>query len=184
MNQLVRDTWASVDVIAMLVDAEGGIGGGDEYLVRELSDAAHACGHRPQQESTRSTTTDLLPGAGADRTHDGRGTVRRRRAPSPRSPAATSIGSSTCSSGICPRAHGCFAAGRVSDQPEGAARVRDRAREDHRRPRAGAPALGRRHRRRHRARPGPRRPRPHRRGHPRRARVAEGHHHREGAAGG
>ena len=37
MNQLVRDTWASVDVIAMLVGAEAGIGGGDEYLVRELS---------------------------------------------------------------------------------------------------------------------------------------------------
>lgn len=37
MNQLVRDTWASVDVVALLVDAEAGIGGGDEYLVRELS---------------------------------------------------------------------------------------------------------------------------------------------------
>jgi GTP-binding protein Era len=37
MNQLVRDTWASVDVIALLVDAEAGIGGGDEYLVAELA---------------------------------------------------------------------------------------------------------------------------------------------------
>ena len=37
MNQLVRDTWASVDVVALLVDAEAGIGGGDEYLVEELS---------------------------------------------------------------------------------------------------------------------------------------------------
>lgn len=37
MNQLVRDTWASVDVVAMLVDAEAGIGSGDEYLARELS---------------------------------------------------------------------------------------------------------------------------------------------------
>jgi GTPase Era involved in 16S rRNA processing len=32
MNQLVRDTWASVDVVALLVDAEAGIGSGDEYL--------------------------------------------------------------------------------------------------------------------------------------------------------
>jgi len=37
MNQLVRDAWASVDVVALLVDAEAGIGGGDEYLVGELS---------------------------------------------------------------------------------------------------------------------------------------------------
>ena len=37
MNQLVRDTWSSVDVVAFLVDAEAGIGGGDEYLVGELS---------------------------------------------------------------------------------------------------------------------------------------------------
>ena len=37
MNQLVRDTWASVDVVALLVDAEAGIGGGDEYLVGELA---------------------------------------------------------------------------------------------------------------------------------------------------
>jgi GTP-binding protein Era len=36
MNQLVRDTWASVDVVALLVDAEAGLGGGDEYLVTQL----------------------------------------------------------------------------------------------------------------------------------------------------
>jgi len=37
MNQLVRETWGSVDVVALLVDAEAGIGGGDEYLVGELA---------------------------------------------------------------------------------------------------------------------------------------------------
>jgi len=37
MNQLVREAWASVDVVALLVDAEAGIGGGDEYLVAELA---------------------------------------------------------------------------------------------------------------------------------------------------
>jgi len=37
MNQLVRDTWASVDVVVFLVDAESGVGTGDEYLARELS---------------------------------------------------------------------------------------------------------------------------------------------------
>ena len=37
MNQLVRDTWASVDVVVFLVDAESGVGTGDEYLARELA---------------------------------------------------------------------------------------------------------------------------------------------------
>jgi GTP-binding protein Era len=37
MNQLVRDTWASVDVVAFLVDAESGVGTGDEYLAGELA---------------------------------------------------------------------------------------------------------------------------------------------------
>jgi GTPase len=37
MNQLVRDTWASVDVVAFLVDAESGVGSGDEYLAGELA---------------------------------------------------------------------------------------------------------------------------------------------------
>jgi GTP-binding protein Era len=38
MNQLVRDTWSSVDVVVFLVDAESGIGGGDEYLAGELAE--------------------------------------------------------------------------------------------------------------------------------------------------
>jgi GTP-binding protein Era len=37
MNQLVRDTWASVDVVVFLVDAESGVGTGDEYLAHELA---------------------------------------------------------------------------------------------------------------------------------------------------
>jgi GTPase len=37
MNQLVRDTWSTVDVVALLVDAEGGIGSGDEFLAAELA---------------------------------------------------------------------------------------------------------------------------------------------------
>lgn len=37
MNQLVRDTWASVDVVAFLVDAQSGVGTGDEYLAGELA---------------------------------------------------------------------------------------------------------------------------------------------------
>jgi GTPase len=37
MNQLVRDTWASVDVVVFLVDAESGVGSGDEYLAGELA---------------------------------------------------------------------------------------------------------------------------------------------------
>ena len=37
MNRLVRDTWATVDVIAFLVDAQAGVGGGDEFLAAELA---------------------------------------------------------------------------------------------------------------------------------------------------
>jgi len=37
MNRLVRDTWASVDAVVLLVDAAAGVGGGDAYLVGELS---------------------------------------------------------------------------------------------------------------------------------------------------
>jgi GTPase len=37
MNQLVSDTWASVDVVAFLVDAQAGVGTGDEYLAGELA---------------------------------------------------------------------------------------------------------------------------------------------------
>ncbi len=36
LNDLVRDTWAGVDVIAMLVDVAAGVGAGDEFLAGEL----------------------------------------------------------------------------------------------------------------------------------------------------
>ncbi|MTV26314.1 GTPase Era [Nitriliruptoraceae bacterium ZYF776] len=37
LNDLVRDTWAGVDVIAFLVDVAGGIGAGDRFLASELA---------------------------------------------------------------------------------------------------------------------------------------------------
>ena len=37
LNDLVRDTWAGVDVVCLLVDVADGVGGGDEYLARELA---------------------------------------------------------------------------------------------------------------------------------------------------
>jgi GTPase len=36
LNDLVRDTWAGVDLICFLVDVAGGIGTGDEFLASEL----------------------------------------------------------------------------------------------------------------------------------------------------
>ena len=36
LNELVRDTWAGVDVICFLVDVASGVGTGDEYLAQEL----------------------------------------------------------------------------------------------------------------------------------------------------
>jgi GTPase len=38
LNDLVRDTWAGVDLILFLVDVAEGIGGGDRFLARELAD--------------------------------------------------------------------------------------------------------------------------------------------------
>jgi GTPase len=37
LNDLVRDTWAGVDVIVLLVDVADGIGPGDRFLCRELA---------------------------------------------------------------------------------------------------------------------------------------------------
>jgi GTPase len=37
LNDLVRDTWAGVDLILFLVDVAEGIGGGDRFLARELA---------------------------------------------------------------------------------------------------------------------------------------------------
>lgn len=37
LNDLVRDTWSGVDVIAMIVDVAGGIGAGDAFLASELA---------------------------------------------------------------------------------------------------------------------------------------------------
>jgi GTPase len=37
LNDLVRDTWAGVDVVALLVDVAGGIGPGDAFLAGELA---------------------------------------------------------------------------------------------------------------------------------------------------
>ena len=38
LNDLVRDTWAGVDVICFMVDVAAGVGRGDEYLAAELAD--------------------------------------------------------------------------------------------------------------------------------------------------
>jgi GTPase len=37
LNDLVRSTWAGVDVICFLVDVADGVGRGDEFLARELA---------------------------------------------------------------------------------------------------------------------------------------------------
>lgn len=37
LNDLVRDTWAGVDLIVLLVDVAHGVGRGDEFLARELA---------------------------------------------------------------------------------------------------------------------------------------------------
>jgi GTPase len=116
MNQLVRDTWASVDVVVFLVDAESGVGTGDEYLARELAglrtpvitvlnkidaiadDALLPVLERIGRMTAEAPFADVVPvsaleGANVDRLVD-------------------------VLVGHLPEAPRLFAAGRVSDQPE------------------------------------------------------------------
>lgn len=39
LNDLVRETWRTVDVICLMVDADAGIGRGDDYLAAEVAEA-------------------------------------------------------------------------------------------------------------------------------------------------
>lgn len=116
MNQLVRDTWASVDVVALLVDAAAGVGSGDEYLVRELAGVGTPV-------VTVVNKTDALP---ADRLIP----VLERVAGLTDAPPFADVVPVSALAGDnverlldvlvshLPEAPRLFAAGRVSDQPE------------------------------------------------------------------
>jgi GTP-binding protein Era len=116
MNQLVRDAWSSVDVVVLLVDAEAGVGGGDEYLVGELA------GLRTPVV-TVVNKTDALP---ADRLLP----VLDRVAAMTSAPPFVDVVPVSALEGDnvdrlvdvlvthLPEAPRLFAAGRVSDQPE------------------------------------------------------------------
>jgi len=116
MNQLVRDAWSSVDVVVLLVDAEAGVGGGDEYIVGELA------GLRTPVV-TVVNKTDALP---ADRLLP----VLDRVAAMTSAPPFVDVVPVSALEGDnvdrlvdvlvthLPEAPRLFAAGRVSDQPE------------------------------------------------------------------
>jgi GTP-binding protein Era len=116
MNQLVRDTWSSVDVVAFLVDAHSGVGGGDEFLASELADlrtpvvtvvnkidalapeALMPVLERVARLTSQRPFTDVVPVSGLD----GQNTDRLV----------------DVLVGHLPEAPRMFASGRVSDQPE------------------------------------------------------------------
>jgi GTPase len=116
MNQLVRDTWSSVDVVAFLVDAQAGVGGGDEFLASELADlrtpvvtvvnkidalapdALMPVLERVARLTSQRPFTDVVPVSGLD----GQNTDRLV----------------DVLVGHLPEAPRLFASGRVSDQPE------------------------------------------------------------------
>ena len=116
MNQLVRETWSSVDVVALLVDAEAGIGGGDEYLVGELA------GLRTPVVTVVNKTDALAP----ERLLPVLERVARMTAAAPFTevvPVSALEGDNVdrlvdVLVGHLPEAPRLFAAGRVSDQPE------------------------------------------------------------------
>jgi len=116
MNQLVRDTWSSVDVVAFLVDAQAGLGGGDEFLASELADlrtpvvtvvnkidalapeALMPVLERVARLTSQRPFTEVVPVSGLD----GQNTDRLV----------------DVLVGHLPEAPRMFASGRVSDQPE------------------------------------------------------------------
>jgi len=116
MNQLVRDTWASVDVVAMLVDAESGVGTGDEFLARELATL----------RTPVVTVVNKIDALGEDRLLPVLARVGRMTAEPPFAdvvPVSALDGSNVdrlidVLISHLPQAPRLFAAGRVSDQPE------------------------------------------------------------------
>jgi GTPase len=62
LNDLVRDTWAGVDVVCFLVDVADGVGGGDEYLAGELASIATPIVVVANKEDRlRSDSKQLMP---------------------------------------------------------------------------------------------------------------------------
>lgn len=62
LNELVRDTWAGVDVVCLLVDVADGVGTGDEYLANELRDSGTSVVVVANKEDrVRRDTRRLMP---------------------------------------------------------------------------------------------------------------------------
>ena len=101
LNDVVRETWAEVDVIGFCVPADQPVGRGDEFIVNELKSVAGRTPvlgvvtktdlARPEQVAERLTQlTALMEFAESSRAR--------------RSTASRSACSRTCSSPACPRA--------------------------------------------------------------------------------
>ncbi len=61
LNNLVRDTWAGVDVIVLLVDVADGIGSGDRFLCRELAGTTTPVVAVPNKVDLVRDKAQLLP---------------------------------------------------------------------------------------------------------------------------
>ena len=72
LNDVVRETWAEVDVIGFCVPADQPVGRGDEFIVNELRSVA---GRTPVAVVTKSTK----PGPCRSRAGDAGGSDRSRR---------------------------------------------------------------------------------------------------------
>jgi GTPase len=117
MNQLVRDSWSSVDAVAFLVDAESGVGQGDEFLARELATLGTPVVTVVNKVDGLADEHRLLPVL----EHVGRMTTGRAFAEVV--PVSALTGSNVdrlldVLIGHLPEAPRLFASDRVSDQPE------------------------------------------------------------------
>ncbi len=62
LNELVRDTWAGVDVVCFLVDVGSGVGTGDEFLANELRESgAPVVVVANKEDRVRRDTRRLMP---------------------------------------------------------------------------------------------------------------------------
>lgn len=61
LNELVREGWSGVDVVAFVVDIAGGVGRGDEYLAAQVGGTATSVVVVANQEDRVTPKLELLP---------------------------------------------------------------------------------------------------------------------------
>jgi GTPase len=118
LNDLVRDTWAGVDVICFLVDVADGVGRGDEFLAGELAGVDTPIVAVANKEDLVRDKHQLLPQLDRLSRLLGEGREFAEIVPISAATGANVERLLDLLVGYLPPAPRLFASGRVSDQPE------------------------------------------------------------------